>query len=183
MWVRLLCLNNFYLSDLTVTSKTILCSLVVDQCELESGTLTSPIWPVHIHRWNIASHNIVTEIKKTPTGRKIGTNIAFWRNTLSKITICQFTPLLMQELWPFLCPNPISTWYLPRDMMCCRRTLWFEQNLISQLVMNQVLRWAGKTQFCAVSGVSGILTSYDHYLVDKSLAVFAIFPGCYQEPL
>jgi len=46
--------------------------------------------------------------------------------------------------------------------------------------MNLALGWAGGTECLCVSGVSTIQASFDYSLVEKSLAAFAIFWGCYQ---
>jgi len=100
----------FLLSHLTVTGMTMTSSLVVLWCDLEFMTLEWCVWPLHMHRWIIISHNLVTEIKTKLTRSKIETQIAFHSSTSSKFSIWLSIPPLMQELSSFLCPNPISIW-------------------------------------------------------------------------
>jgi len=108
-WI--LSLIEFQFSDLTATGRTISSALVVSQRDLESRPLAWTSRSLHIHREIIMSQNVVTVVTQMLTHSKIGTRIAFWRDTLS--TISNDNPLLR---WPrsrhhcfngirFLCGN------------------------------------------------------------------------------
>jgi len=80
--------------------------------DLDSGTFTSCIQPLHMHRRIIMSHNLITEIKRKLKLSNIGKQIAFHHDLMSKITDFQSIPQQMQELSPCLRPNPKSILWL-----------------------------------------------------------------------
>ena len=57
-------------------------------------------------------------IQETLTRNKIGTQITFHRDMTSKVIICVFVPLLMQERSRYLRPNLISICQLAWDGTC-----------------------------------------------------------------
>jgi hypothetical protein len=59
-WSQILVL----LGNLQVPGKTIYCSWVSNQLDVESGTFGWPVRPLHTHSRVIMSYNLVTEIKK-----------------------------------------------------------------------------------------------------------------------
>jgi len=93
-----------------VTCRKKLHVLPVLRCDLDSSTFTWCVWPLHMHRWIIVSHNCVTEIKKQLTRSEIGKQLAFHRDRTSKITVCTSILLRTQEPSPYLHRNLISIW-------------------------------------------------------------------------
>jgi len=156
-------------------------SFVIRLCNLESATLAWPIRPLHMHRWVIMSHILVTEIKEMVTCSKISTHIAFWRDTSSEISISLLTPVETQVQSPFVPPNPVSIRQFAWDAICRSKSLRVQQALISSSLTNWALSQTGDMEWACVSGVSANLSSLDHSLVKNSLAAFAMFPGRYQE--
>jgi hypothetical protein len=63
------------------------------------------------------SHNLFTEIKPKLTPSKIGKQLAFHRDQMSKSTVCTSILPLTLEPSPSLCRNPISIWYLAAGYM------------------------------------------------------------------
>jgi hypothetical protein len=63
------------------------------------------------------SHNLVTEIKPKLTHSKIGKQLAFHRDQISKITVCATILPQMLEPSPSLRWNPISIWSLAGGYM------------------------------------------------------------------
>jgi hypothetical protein len=82
--------------------------LHVLQCILDSRTFAWCVRPLHMHRQIIMSHNLVTEIKKKLTRSKIGQQLAFRRDQMSKITVSISIFLQMKEPSQFPRRNPIS---------------------------------------------------------------------------
>jgi len=81
-------------------------------------------------------HNLVTESKQKLTHSKMGTQIAIPRITSSKIAICGLTSPVMQELSPFLSPNPIPIWELDMDTICQVESLQSQHAWISSSVLD-----------------------------------------------
>jgi hypothetical protein len=67
-------------SHLPVRVMTRSCWSIVNQLLLVSSIFVWHIRPLHMHRGIIMSHNLVTEIKKLPTHRKIDLRITFCRD-------------------------------------------------------------------------------------------------------
>jgi len=108
---------KYELSHLFVTGRTISRLLIVVQGDMMSRTLAWPIRPLHMHRWIIMSHKLVTEIKWKLTCSKLGTGIALQIDTLSPMPICHsFHPRGRSRHHVllgirFLYVNPLGTWY------------------------------------------------------------------------
>jgi hypothetical protein len=71
----------------------------------------------HMHRLIIMSHNVVIDIMKNVTGSKIGKQLAFHSDQMSKVTVCTSIPAQTQELLSSLCRNPISIWEIAGGYM------------------------------------------------------------------
>jgi len=97
-----------FLCHLTVTCRIKLNVLAMLQCDLDSRTFTWYVRPLHMHRRIIMSHNLVTEIKKELTHSKIGKQLAFPHDEMSKISVCISILPQTQEPSPSLCRNPIA---------------------------------------------------------------------------
>jgi len=124
------------LSHLTVISKQQLHLLPVIQPDLDSRPFAWCVPPLHIDRQVIMSHNSVTEIKKTLTHSKIGTQIAFHRDITSKIQVCLFNSPLTQEPSPCLSPNSISISWLAGEAICRCKRLHVQQASLLEWVQN-----------------------------------------------
>jgi hypothetical protein len=77
------------------------------------------------------SQILVSEIKSKLTLSKIGTCFTFPRDASSKIAICLFTLLAMQEPPPFRCLNPIAACSFTWNTICVGKTLPVQQAWIS----------------------------------------------------
>jgi len=97
------------------------------QPDLDSRTFASCVPYLHTHRRIVMSHNLVTKIQKNLTHSKIGTQIAFHWDKISKMTISFSIPPLRQEPSPCLCPNPISIWQLAQKAICRGESSWAQQ--------------------------------------------------------
>jgi len=95
-------------SHLTLISKQKSSWLAILQHDLDSITFTWCVHPLHMHTRIIMSHSVVTKIKKKMTRSKIGTQITFHWDIMSKMTICLSIPPLAQKQSPSLRPNPIA---------------------------------------------------------------------------
>jgi len=134
-----------------------------------------------MHRPIIKSHNLVTEIKKTLTRRRIGTKIAFHRDMMSKMTICLSIPLMTQEPSPSLCLKLISISYFAGEAICRGKYLQVPQVSHSAYMINQALQQVHDQLYMCPTVVSHNSTEYDYLLVKKSLALIAIFREQYQD--
>jgi len=169
------------LSHLIITETTIWSSLVIYQPDLEYTTFAWLIKPFDIHWWMIMCQNSVLEMHKRLTGDTIGTIIVFQRNMSSKLTLWLSISPATQETSPFFHPNLISGRYVARDTVCISQTLQVEQSSILWLVMNWMPLWVGVMLYIGMTVASWNPASIDYFVVDNSIAAFAIVHGWYHE--
>jgi len=96
------------LCHLTVSCRIKSNVMAVLQPDLDFRTFTWCVRPLHMHRWIIMSHNLVTEIKEKLTRSKIGKQLAFHHDQTSKGAVCTAILPQTQEPSPYLRRNPIS---------------------------------------------------------------------------
>ena len=169
------------LLHLTVISKQKSNVLAILQPDLDSWPFAWCVRLLHILRQIIMSHNLVIEINKKLTLSKISTQIAFHRDVLSKTTICNIIPLLMQEPSPSLCLNLISMLRLAGQAICRGKSWQVQRAPLAEKVTNRVLRRAEDRVDSFSTGASQNLASCNYILVEKSLVAFAIFRGQCQD--
>jgi len=169
------------LSHLTIIGKQKSDMLVIVTPDSNSWPFAWSVRPLHLHRWIITSHNLVTEIKEKLICSTIGTQIAFHRDITSNIQICLFIRLLTQEPSPCLRPNPILIWWLAGEAIWKGHMLHVQQASLSGKVINWALRWAQNRVYSCSTAASQNLASYDWFQVKRSLVAFPIFRGWCQD--
>ena len=122
-------------------------------------------------------YNLVSETKNKVTESKIGTWIAFTRDTSSKLPVWLSILPATQEQSPWVRPNPISTWYFARNDIFEGKSLRVQPALLSQSVTNRAQRRARETLCGWVTMFSPNQTSFDYFLVEKSVAAYVILRG------
>jgi len=154
--------------------------LVILQPDLESSTFARGMWHLHMLRRISSSEILITEIKKLLTRSKIDTPITSQTEIPLNISISSsiLLAMLLASLFPH--PNGISIWWLAREAICIGHSLWVQQALISSLVTYWARHWVNQSWCICFALASRNLPSYDYFLVETSLAVFAIFRGWYQ---
>jgi len=134
-----------------------------------------------MHRCIVMSQNLVTEIKKNLTRSKIGTQIAFHRDTTVKIQICLFIPPQTQEPSPSHRLILISIWRLAGEAICRGKRLPVDLASLSALVANEGLQRAQDPLYWCSTAASQTRGSYVFFVVEVFLAAIAILCGQCEE--
>jgi len=142
------------------------------QPDTDSRSCAWCVWPLHMHRQIIMSHNIVTGIKNKLTCSTFGKQIAFQWDMTSKIPICLTILPMTQEPLPWHCLNLISIWWLAGEDFCGGESLQVQQALHSEWVMNWVQWRAQGQEYLCLMAASQNLARYDYFPVEKSVAAF-----------
>ena len=119
--------NLLLLSHISLIGKQQLNTFAVLQSDLDYTIFAWCIRPLHMQRWIIMSHNLVTKNQNKLTPSKFGTQIAFQWDMMSKMTICLSVPLLMLDPSACLHPNLIPIWWLAEEAPCRGNSLRAKQ--------------------------------------------------------
>jgi hypothetical protein len=169
------------LSHITIIGKWNSRWLRVLQNDLDSRTFVCCVWPLHMHRPIIMSHNLVTKSKKMPVSSKIGIQIAYPWIIMSKITICLSVPLLTVEPQPWLCTNPIYIFWLSEKHKCSGKNLRAKQASHSALGMDQTKCYVQDWVYLYPTGASQNQARYNYLYDEMSLVWFPIFRRQYED--
>ena len=98
----------------TDTVKVLWCLVVIMQLILDAWTFARYIPALLMHRRIIMSHSLATDIKYKLSRSTIGTQIAFRLEMPLGIVIWVSSLPARNTPSQFLCPNPISIWWVAR---------------------------------------------------------------------
>jgi len=155
--------------------------LAIVEPDLDSRTLTCCVWPLHIHRQIIVSHDLVPEIETTMTGSKIGTQMAFREDMTLKIPICSSISTMTWGPSPGLCPNTIPESWVAGGAISRGKSLSVQRPSISKWVRNQAPQRKHNRIYSSSTAAFQNLAEYDYLLVKKSLAALVILQGQCQD--